>query len=212
MWDFFRKLDYILRKNKIQPQDIYNMDEKGFILGFSAQSWVVCRSYLHNPLVTQDGSWELLTVLECVSSDVFVLPQFVVYKAKSHWTGWHGETDDLLAKFCLSPNGWTDDSLGLKWLIDHFDCFIKNRAGGQPRLLIIDGHASHISYEFCKYAAENNIHLISLPPHSTHLLQPLHVGLFGPLQHFYGKAADDYVRNSHCGILKGTFWGFYPTA
>lgn len=59
---------------------------------------------------------------------------------------------------------------------------------------------------------ENNIHLIFLPPHSTHLLQPLDVGLFGPLHHFYGKAADDYIRNTHCGILKGTFWGFYRTA
>src|SRR5205807_6777940 len=64
----------------------------------------------------------------------------------------------------------------------------------------------------CKYAVDNNIHLLSLPPHSTHLLQPLDVGLFGPLQHFYGKAADDYVRNSRSGILKGTFWGFYRDA
>lgn len=210
--DFFRKLDRILQKNKIQPQDIYNMDEKGFILGFSARSRVICRSYRRNPLVTQDGSWELLTALECVSSDFFVLPPFVVSKAKSHHAGWHGKTDDLHAKFCLSPNGWTDDSLGLQWLIDHFDFFTKERIGGRPRLLIIDGHASHVSYKFCKYAVENNIHLISLPPHSLHLLQPLDVGLFGSLQHFYGKAADNYIRNSHCGILKGTFWGFYRAA
>lgn len=103
------------------------MDEKGFILGFSARSRVVCRSYRRNPLVTQDRSRELLTVLECVSSDFFVLPPFVVYKAKSHHAGWHGETDDLNAKFCLSPNGWTDESFGLQWLIDHFDFFTKAR-------------------------------------------------------------------------------------
>ena len=89
------------------------MNEKDFILGFSARSWVDCRSYRRNPLVTQDGSRELLTVLECVSSDFFVHPPFVVYKAKSHHAGWHAEADDLNVKFYLSPNGWTDDSLGL---------------------------------------------------------------------------------------------------
>jgi hypothetical protein len=102
--------------------------------------------------------------------------------------------------------------LGLRWLDEHFDFHTRTRSAGRPRLLLIDGHASHISYEFCRFALEHNIHLISLPAHSTHLLQPLDVGLFGPLQHFYGKAADDYVRNTQAGILKGTFWSFYREA
>ncbi|PWW71610.1 hypothetical protein C7212DRAFT_232868, partial [Tuber magnatum] len=89
-----------------------------------------------------------------------------------------------------------------------FDAFTRDRAGKHLHFLIINCHASHISYQFCKYAVENNIHLLSYPPHSTHLLQPLNVGLFGPLQYFYGKAADDYVRNSCSSVLKGTFWGF----
>ena len=210
--DYFRKLQKVIRIHKIEEGEKYNMDEKGFILGFSTRSRVICRSYRRNPLVTQDGNREMLTVLECVSADCFILPAFVIYKAKSHLSGWHGETDDLTARFCLSNNGWTDNVLGLRWLIEHFDPNTRARAAGRARLLIVDGHASHISYEFCKYALSNNIRLISLPAHSTHLLQPLDVGLFGPLQHFYGKAADDYMRNTRAGILKGTFWGFYRQA
>ena len=37
--------------------------------------------------------------------------------------------------------------------------------------------------------------LFCLPPHSTHLLQPHDVGLFGPLQHFYGIGLDENFRN-----------------
>ena len=37
--------------------------------------------------------------------------------------------------------------------------------------------------------------LFCLPPHSTHLLQPLDVGLFGPLQHFYGIGIDEHFRD-----------------
>ena len=32
--------------------------------------------------------------------------------------------------------------------------------------------------------------VLCLPPHSTHLLQPLDVGLFGPLQHAYPEEID----------------------
>lgn len=33
-----------------------------------------------------------------------------------------------------------------------------------------------------------------LPPHTTHLTQPLDVGLFSPLQHYYSKAVDSFMR------------------
>jgi len=38
--------------------------------------------------------------------------------------------------------------------------------------------------------------LLCLPSHSTHLLQPLDVGLFGSYQYFYGLAVDNYIRSS----------------
>ncbi|KAG0640724.1 hypothetical protein HOY80DRAFT_884262, partial [Tuber brumale] len=63
--DFFSKLTWIIRTNKIQPHNIYNIDQKGFTLGFSAWSQVFCPPYRQNPLVMQDRSHELLTVLEC---------------------------------------------------------------------------------------------------------------------------------------------------
>ena len=45
--------------------------------------------------------------------------------------------------------------------------------------------------------------LFCLPPHSTHLLQPLDVGLFGP-QHFYGIGIDEHFRDY------GEGFGFAP--
>ena len=85
--DYFRKLQRVIRAHNIEEGDKYNMDEKGFFLGFSSRSRVICRSYRRNPLVTQDGHRGLLTVLECVSANCFILPAFVNYKAKSHRTG-----------------------------------------------------------------------------------------------------------------------------
>ncbi|RPB16717.1 hypothetical protein P167DRAFT_480848, partial [Morchella conica CCBAS932] len=42
--------------------------------------------------------------------------------------------------------------------------------------------------------------------HSTHILQPLDVGLFGPLQRHYTNALDDWAQNGNTGIHKGTFF------
>ncbi|ODQ68871.1 hypothetical protein LIPSTDRAFT_7335 [Lipomyces starkeyi NRRL Y-11557] len=57
-----------------------------------------------------------------------------------------------------------------------------NKANGQQRLLICDGHDSHISGSFIAHCLQNRITLLILPPHTSHLLQPLDVAIFGPLK------------------------------
>lgn len=207
--DYFNKLQKLLRKHRFLPENIWNMDEKGFSLGFSSRAKVICRAARRNPHVAQDGSREMLMVLELVSVLGMALPPFVVYKGKGHYMGWHLETDDPNARFAYSKNGWTDDQLGLAWLCKHFE---PKTYTNLPRLLILDGHGSHITWQFCQFALERNIQIICLPAHSTHLLQPLDVGIFGPLQHYYGKAADTHMRDTRTGVKKGTFWIFYSEA
>jgi len=103
----------------------------------------------------------------------------------------------------------------MRWLRDLFNPESAQIAGvNQPRLLILDGHGSHISFEFIQYCIESGIHLICLPAHSTHLLQPLDVGLFSPYQHFYGLAVDNHIRSgqSQEGIRKAVFIPFLTEA
>ena len=52
----------------------------------------------------------------------------------------------------------------------------------RTRLLIYDGHDSHISAEFLRHCLDNDILLILLRSHSSHLMQSLDVGVFGPLK------------------------------
>src|SRR2546423_1641856 len=67
-------------------------------------------------------------------------------------------------------------------LIVGFDVATKEKANRQYRLLICDGHDSHISAQFVCYCIDNKIVVFLLPPHSSHLLQPLDVGVFGPVK------------------------------
>jgi len=140
---------------------------------------------------------EMPTVIECCCAALYVLPSFVIFKGEAQYLGWHTETSNPNTKFAYSRNGWTDDELALEWL-DTLTSIpgIGRVVPGATHLLILNGHYSHITLEFCQYAIENNIELLCFPSHTTHLLQPLDVDLFGPLQKYYAKAADDHIQDT----------------
>ena len=58
--------------------------------------------------------------------------------------------------------------------------------------LIIDGHGLHISIEMIQVVIDNNI-LYCLPPHTTHILQPLDVAVYRPLKAHFSKITDFIV-------------------
>ncbi|KAF8241307.1 hypothetical protein K440DRAFT_573453, partial [Wilcoxina mikolae CBS 423.85] len=53
---------------------------------------------------------------------------------------------------------------------------------------------------FLTICEANDIVVCYLPPHSTHLQQPLNVGLFAPLQLAYRKAIEEYFLTTTIGI------------
>ena len=64
------------------------------------------------------------------------------------------------------------------------------------RLLILDGHESHKSLAFQDLCEENKIITLCMPPHTSHILQPLDVGCFAPLKRAY-KEEIRVLANCH---------------
>ena len=64
-------------------------------------------------------------------------------------------------------------------------------------LLIINGHESYKSLAFQDLCKENKIITLCMPPHLSHILQPLNVGCFAPLKRAYSQEirvlALDYI-------------------
>ena len=56
----------------------------------------------------------------------------------------------------------------------------------EPRLLIYDGHLSHVWYGTLELARQQKVTIIKLPPHTTDLLQPLDVAVFKSLKDHWG--------------------------
>jgi len=79
-------------------------------------------------------------------------------------------------------------------------------------MLILDGHGSHLTPQFDLICAQNNIIPICMPPHSSHLLQPLDVGCFAVLKRVYGCLVEESMRLGINHIDKLDFLAAYPKA
>jgi hypothetical protein len=110
-----------------------------------------------------------------------------------------------------SPSGWLYDQLGLAWLEQVFDRCTKKKAQRRWRLLILDGHGSHLTMDFIRYCNANRIFIViflSHSTHSTHSLQLLNVVMFKPLSTAYSNELSLYLHQSQ-GLLtveKGNFF------
>lgn len=110
--------------------------------------------------------------------------------------------------FAVSPNGWTNQDIGLEWLKRCFEPHTRPQNANQKRLLLVDGHNSHTSLAFTEFAEKNGIVLLCFPAHATHLLQPLDVSIFGPLKSEYSKMVT-VLAKSAITINKAQFLRIY---
>jgi hypothetical protein len=182
-------------KYGILDEDTYNFDETGFMMGVIFAGMVITTSDgLGKAKLAQPGNREWATVIQGVSALGWAIPPFIILAAQYHLANWYSECN-LPAdwRIATTDNGWTTNEVGLDW-IKHFDHHTARRTKGTYRLLILDGHESHHSTEFELYCQTHNIITLCMPPHSSHLLQPLDVGCFGPLKQAYGRQIEDLMR------------------
>jgi hypothetical protein len=201
---YFELLERKIKEYSVEPQHIYNMDEKGFLIGIISKSKRIFsrRRYEEGGVkqVIQDGNREWITCIACICADGSSLSPSLIYQAASGRVqdSWLQDFDPAVHQcfFSSSPNGWTSNELGLQWLQQVFDRETKKKTRRAYRLLILDGHGSHVSMSFIDYCDRNKILLAIYPPHSTHTLQPLDVCLFSPLAAAYSKELSSFILES----------------
>ncbi|EIT76332.1 hypothetical protein AO1008_11411 [Aspergillus oryzae 100-8] len=138
------KVNEAIQKYGIASSDIYNFDETGFAMGLIAAA--------------KPGNREWVTAIECISSNGWALPSCIIFKGKVHMEAWY-ENDKIPSdwRIEISPNGWTSNEIGLRWLQNHFIPYITGRSVGKYRLLVLDGHDSYLTPQFDQICVENDI-------------------------------------------------------
>ena len=195
----------------IHAENVYNMDETSVLLSvLNSMKMLVSR----DDLSSSRGAGvqrTLITAIECISASGESLPPLIIWPASTHrstWTtyptpGWH---------FAVSKTGYTDTEISLYWIRHVFDPLTRSNASGRPRILISDGLATHESLELMTHCFKNNIILCRLPSHTSHKLQPLDVGVFGPLKAAYRDQVERLYRGGANTVGKPHFTLLYGQA
>ena len=207
---WFARVQETIEKKGILMEDIYNMDETGFQMGVASTAKVVCGSETKqsHAKALQPGNREWVTAIVAVNTAGWSLPPQIIFAAVNHQSLWYYDLPENYV-LSVSKNGWTTDELGIEWLQKVFEPTTAPRTIGRYRLLILDGHGSHATAEFDRFCMEKRIIPLYMPPHSSHLLQPLDVSCFSPLKHLYGQRVQEKIQKGILSIGKEDFLQIY---
>ena len=188
---YYDLLEETVRQNRFgeRPSLIFNCDESGFPLQHRPGNRIAKRGMKHVYNVNS-GNKTQITVLACANATGCVIPPMVIFNRKNlvqELT--RGEVPGTM--YGLSPNsGWIDSELFFQWFERHFLVYAP---AGRPLLLILDGHSSHFEPEFIRLAVSKGVIVFVLPPHTTHLCQPLDLTCFHSLKSYWDEECDKYM-------------------
>ena len=183
---YFDYLEESLEENGLidKPCQIFNFDESGFALSPAPPKVVTVKGDKH-PYTVNSGKKGQITVLSCCSAGGTTIPPLLVLDTKTlNPKVADGEVSGTV--YASSESGWMTSNILDEWFAEHFLLYAPSV---RPLLLLMDGHSSHYSPNFIETAAENDVIVFCLPPNTTHFLQPLDNGPFGPLKRYWRRNA-----------------------
>jgi hypothetical protein len=204
--DFFRVIAAAYQEIGLYDEDaaiqgdfVWNADETGFFhdprktKGVDTKGTSLTRQ-------SQGSGRESTTVLACVSASGRKMPPLIIYRGKNFWDSWTSPDAYPGTNYAVSENGWMNSHIFLEWFKNQFVPHVKNIIGeGKKAVLLYDGHVSHVTIELILCAMEADIVLVKLPPHTSHILQPLDKGVFGPLKTAWDHQLVSWGRISLAG-------------
>lgn len=191
--EFFENYCSLLEKYKFKAEHIYNLDESGITTVTRPPRVVAEKGKKQVGQISSGERGELVTFVGIINAAGRALPPvYVVPRMRNpeeYITGAPASSQILNNK-----SGWMTKDLFTK-VLEHMKTH-SHCSKEQPILLLLDNHESHVSYESIRFCKENGISLLSFPPHTTHRLQPLDVGVFGPFKGSLSVAFDDWMLSN----------------
>lgn len=191
---FFKNLKKIMTEKRIPPHRMFNMDESGLSTVPNKIPKVFAQKgkKLVGKVVSGERG-QTITIVCCMSpTGIFVHPAMIFPRKRMKPELYYGAPHGTLP--LISDSGYMNSEIFIDWL-KHFQAFVKS-CEDNPTLLILDNHISHRSLSAILYCREHHITLLSLPPHASHMMQPLDRSFFGPLKTAYSNEVDKWMTTN----------------
>jgi 4-hydroxybenzoate polyprenyltransferase len=182
--EYYEGLRRLIIDLSIGTDRMHNLDETGVQEGETIAGIVAGTVLTSSSEKIQSDASAWISILETISADGRRLTPTVIFTGLS-LQGQYFPRDIPDWKFTCSEKGWSNTEILLRWFYDVYLPETRPKDPSSWRLLVLDQHKTHISPVFMKKAMMNKVWLSWLPSHSSHITQPLDLGLFSPLKRYY---------------------------
>jgi len=194
---FFNMLGEIYDREQLSPDRLYNMDETSLSTVQDGQRKIIAeKGKKQVGILSSSERGESSTCVVCVSATGSYIPPMIIYRRKRM-------KEELTnggpvgAVYSCQEKGWMSNDGFIIWLKHFIACARPQH--DRKVVLVLDGHITHTKNLIAiQLARDAGVVMVSLPPHTTHRLQPLDVAFFGPLGIYYDEAMRKWMRQ-HLG-------------
>lgn len=197
---FYDNLQDLYKTHNFPPSRIYNMDESGVNTVPKKIPKVISvkGKKLVGKVVSAERGQTITLVCAMSATGNFVPPVFIFPRKRMQGYLLNNAPEGSIG--IVSDSGFINTDLFIDYL-RHFKSNVQPTKDN-PVLLILDNHSSHISLAAVNFCRDNGIHMLTLPSHSSHKMQPLDRGFFGPLKVKFAYECDKWLSH-HPGRVIG---------
>ena len=213
---WFDLYEDVLRENNINsPAYIWNIDECGCIDQPKAKA-VVCLSKQRSNQLTASEQGETTTVVVFASAAGLHCPPLVIHKGKKIMEAWKKDMKRG-TMIGATENGWISKRL----FYIYGQRFVQKLRGWgllndqtKKHLVLMDSHKTHLfNFQFMDLMRQNNIIVLAIPAHTSHLIQPLDDAPFASFKSSWYEAVRLQTRESGARKLgKSEFFPLFNPA
>lgn len=182
--DYFEKIREVFEELNIHgnPQNLFNMDEKGCRLTVHHQQQVIAQRGAKRVHLVAPEHAENVTIAGCCNALGNAIPPMIIFKGKRLKPEWaDGLPRGSLVR--MSPKG----SMTTALFIDFLRHLSRYKGTDGHILLVFDGASSHLDYSIVDEADRLGIRLFCLPSNTTHELQPLDKAVYRSFEYHWDQ-------------------------
>ncbi|KAL5603863.1 hypothetical protein FOVSG1_006613 [Fusarium oxysporum f. sp. vasinfectum] len=203
--EWLAKWTEFVEGNDINFDNVWNFDETGFIIGYLMNGIMIWTFLdMDSPLLTDAHTTISMTIVESISATGEIIAPFIIMPGIQIPSRWVDNDLDEQATIVTTPKRYIDD-ITAQDFFDHFERLTRPQNTSDLRVILYDGCESHFTNELYQKALDANIILYPFPPHLTHILQPLDVGLFSTYKHWHQEALLREIADGATDFNKADF-------
>ena len=209
---WFLEYKKVLNDLKINsPEQIWSGDETG-VQNVPKEEVVLCvkGKKAYQTVAAEQG--ETSTILTFINGVAHVVPPMLTHKGEHVQTQWTQDAP-VGAHIAATSKGYITKQKFHEYGVRFVRWLKIHRMLDKPHLLIIDSHKSHVyNVAFFDCMKANNIHMLAIPPHTSHIVQALESTPFAQFKKLWQRHLKEWNFDNKAKCLpKGSFWEvFWP--